>query len=105
MPDDVRSPSSSAAVSAAQTIVDVSRPTTADKQASPLINVDYFDPSGVEELRRTLTNKSKKHADANADVESATDSNSDLTIAIGSDGQLDLEKTVRQIVKKYVFVI
>ena len=61
----------------------------------PTVDLDFFDPAGMQELQRTLTNQSQAAKDP---------SHSDLTLnglEIG-DGPFDLEKFLRKVMKQYV---
>ena len=58
------------------------------------VNVEFFDPEGVQALRRTMTEEAK---DRNRP--SVASSSSDHTL---TDGPFDFEKTVRHFVRRYV---
>ena len=68
------------------------------------VSIDYFDPQGVDELRRTMSRLSTNTARDRAIAESGSgkqlsDASSEVTIAVG-DGPFDFEKTLRAVVKK-----
>lgn len=63
------------------------------------VDIGYFDPTGVDELRRTMTRMSAQTVPATI----APSDKSELTLAFGpGDGPFDFEKTLRQVVKKCV---
>lgn len=68
------------------------------------VDVGYFDPSGVDELRRTM---SRMSAGAQSEKVKRTKTEqsigSDTTLGIGGDGPFDFEKTFRIIMKKCVY--
>lgn len=73
------------------------------------VAVDYFDPEGVLELRRTLTQQSATarsiHRTLTAQRQHPQSSGSSVSTAVGdSDAseKFDLEKILREMVKRYV---
>jgi ATP-binding cassette subfamily G (WHITE) protein 2 (SNQ2) len=65
-------------------------------RASSRVTVGYFDRAGVDQLRRTLT-----HLSENRDGENAHTFSSE-TLSVPATGPFDFEKTLRNIMKKYV---
>lgn len=68
------------------------------------VSVDFFDPEGMIEIRRTLTQDrayQEKDEKPRAASTGGSSTDSDNTLAAGGDG-FDLEKTIRQIVRRYV---
>lgn len=59
------------------------------------VNVEFFDPAGVQDLRRTLTHKSIQ------EKPSFSSSVATLTGLTGGDGAFDFEKTLRHVIRKY----
>lgn len=59
------------------------------------VNVDFFDPAGVRHLNRTLSQMSTQN-----DQQQASSVHSDATLT--TDGPFDFEKTLRNVMKKYV---
>ena len=59
------------------------------------VNVEFFDPEGVQALRRTMTEEAKDRSRP-----SVASSSTDDTL---TDGPFDFEKTVRHFVRRYVF--
>lgn len=59
------------------------------------VNVDFFDPEGVKELRREISHASDGQLSAHAEN---SESESDHTTL--QDGRFDLEKTLREIMQK-----
>jgi ATP-binding cassette subfamily G (WHITE) protein 2 (SNQ2) len=76
------------------------------------VDVDFFDPAGLEELRRVLTEQPKNDLltersisdvlpDSNEKGDLLSASSSDITLAgLKVDEGLDLEKTVRLLIRK-----
>jgi ATP-binding cassette subfamily G (WHITE) protein 2 (SNQ2) len=65
------------------------------------VDLDFFDPTGVQELRRTLTQKStQEHNRPNGEKPSFSNSDLTLTGLTGGDGGFDFEKTLRHVVRK-----
>jgi ATP-binding cassette subfamily G (WHITE) protein 2 (SNQ2) len=62
------------------------------------VDIGYFDPTGVDELRRTMTRMS---AQTVPQATIAPSEKSELTLTFG-DGPFDFEGTLRQVVKKCV---
>ncbi|TEB24254.1 hypothetical protein FA13DRAFT_1714739 [Coprinellus micaceus] len=66
------------------------------------VSVDFFDPEGMIEIRRTLT-QDRAHQEKDEKPRAAStggsSTDSDNTLAAGGDG-FDLEKTIRQIVRR-----
>ena len=58
------------------------------------VNVEFFDPEGVQALRRTMTEEAKDRSRP-----SVASSSTDDTL---TDGPFDFEKTVRHFVRRYV---
>lgn len=75
------------------------------------VDVDFFDPSGVHELKRTLTHQKgdenqgaeelrrAEEDEGAADVASVS---TDATLKISDDGHFDFEKTLKKIIRKCV---
>lgn len=59
------------------------------------VNIDFFDPEGVKELRREMSRASEAHLGSQA--EEASESDSDHTL---QEGRFDLEKTLRQLTQQ-----
>lgn len=58
------------------------------------VDVEFFDPEGVQALRRTMTKEAKDR-----DRPSAASSSSDHTL---TDEPFDFEKTIRHFIRRYV---
>lgn len=65
-------------------------------RASSRVTVGYFDRAGVDHLRRTLTHLSEDRDPENAQALSSE------TLSVPATGHLDLQRTLQNIVKKYV---
>jgi ATP-binding cassette, subfamily G (WHITE), member 2, SNQ2 len=64
------------------------------------VDIGHFDPVGVDELRRTMSNnRSHVQFEGGGEITRKTSGQSDLTLTDG-DGPIDLEKRLRTIVKK-----
>ncbi|KAF8156049.1 pleiotropic drug resistance ABC transporter [Crassisporium funariophilum] len=63
------------------------------------VDVEFFDPAGVQKLRRTLTNQQDDKNDHGVS-EKRSSSSSDATLNVGDDEGFDFEKTLRHIVRK-----
>lgn len=64
------------------------------------VDIEHFDPTGVQELRRTLTKKSAN--DVQQEKSSTSYASSDITLTgltLG-EGPFDFEKTLRHLVRK-----
>lgn len=61
------------------------------------VDVDFFDPSGVRHLNRTLSRMSSQQGGAAGDAESGS-TYSDATLT--TDGPFDFERTLRVMMKK-----
>ncbi|KAJ7649975.1 ABC-2 type transporter-domain-containing protein [Roridomyces roridus] len=73
----------------------VEAPTRAGSPSVSRVDVDYFDPAGVKNLERTVSQMSERKS--NAEHRQSIDS--DVTLNPG-DGPFDLEKTLKFVVKK-----
>ena len=70
------------------------------------VSMDFFDPEGVNELKRTLTHD-RKSLKGDLDGEKSKDPErgsmqSDSTLPVPSEGGFDLEKMIRTIIRRYV---
>lgn len=66
------------------------------------VSMDFFDPEGVNELKRTLTRDRKSlKGERSKDIEQGS-IQSDDTLPVQSEGTFDLEKTIRSIIRRYV---
>lgn len=70
------------------------------------VSIDYFNPEGVRDLQRTLTNMStleldnaRPRTDPGRKASSSVDSEATLT---PGDGPFDFEKSLRQFLKRFV---
>lgn len=69
------------------------------------VSIDYFDPEGFQELRAALDRIASLQLPPMTLTQSRTDESdkvSDITLAVG-EGDFDIEKSLRLIVKKYVY--
>ncbi|KAF8069197.1 pleiotropic drug resistance ABC transporter [Lyophyllum atratum] len=78
----------------------VSRLSSMQRQTSRAshVDVDFFDPNGVKQMRRTLSRMSTAREGVNGDAQHTTSASSDDTLAV--DGPIDFEKILRSLVKK-----
>ncbi|KAJ2929810.1 hypothetical protein H1R20_g7294, partial [Candolleomyces eurysporus] len=68
------------------------------------VSMDFFDPEGVNELKRTLT-RDRKSMKGELDTEKSKDleqgsMHSDSTLPVPSEGAFDLEKMIRTIIRR-----
>lgn len=68
------------------------------------VDLDHFDPAGVQELRRTFTQASATQSNQNLEKGVLPSSASELTLAVGN-GPFDLEKTLRKVVQKSAIML
>ncbi|KAF8069190.1 pleiotropic drug resistance ABC transporter [Lyophyllum atratum] len=81
-----------------QTLADSKLPSRRRRSSSAShVDVDFFDPDGVRDLKRTLTRMSTVGEGAKGDAQHMTSTDSDDTVA--GDGAFDFEKTLRSAVK------
>lgn len=71
------------------------------------VSVDFFDPEGVSELKRTLTQdrmsmKAGLDAEKSKDPERGSMQSDSSTLPVDSEGAFDLEKMIRTIIRRYV---
>lgn len=70
------------------------------------VSVDFFDPEGMAQLQRTLTSgqdgSAKVPAPETRRPESVSSYGSDHTLTVDPD-HFDLEKTIRQLLRRYAF--
>ncbi|TFK38227.1 pleiotropic drug resistance ABC transporter [Crucibulum laeve] len=59
------------------------------------VDIDFFDPTGVRDLHRTLSRKSTHHGEKRPST-----TESDITLAPIGDGPFDFEKTLRGLLRK-----
>lgn len=79
---------------------------------SSRVDIGFFDPEGVEQLRRTLSRQSETqsphiaHAgpSGRGEGQSIHSGSTDETLSGSNDGPFDFEKTLRNLIKKYVLV-
>jgi len=65
------------------------------------VDLEFFDPSGVQELRRTMTQDKQKQEEEDR----RSSESSDATINVGDrDGPFDFEKTLKQIIRKSAYL-
>ncbi|CAA7262034.1 unnamed protein product [Cyclocybe aegerita] len=62
------------------------------------VDVGFFDPAGVRELRRTMSLQRQEEQHEMQEVASMV---SDATLRISDDGAFDFEKTLRHVLRKY----
>jgi ATP-binding cassette subfamily G (WHITE) protein 2 (SNQ2) len=67
-------------------------------RASSRVTVGYFDRAGVDQLRQTLTRLSENRDPENPHALSSE------TLSVPATGPFDFERTLRNIMKKYVIV-
>jgi hypothetical protein len=67
-------------------------------RASSRVTVGYFDRAGVDQLRQTLTRVSESRDPENLNALSSE------TLSVPATGPFDFERTLRNIMKKYVIV-
>lgn len=72
------------------------------------VSVDYFDPDGVKELRRTMSRQSQQQRERSHSIDPAvrnarrtSSAESESTLAVG-DGDFDFEKTLQKVMRRYV---
>ena len=76
------------------------------------VDIGFLDPEGVEQLRRTLSRQSENqshsalHAEQSkaGERQSTHSGSTDVTLAGPNDGPFDFEKTLRNVIKKCVFL-
>lgn len=119
VPDLPLGPSVAAAYGNAAVHNALHRTTSAPRDTSPIrrttsrashVDVGHFDPSGVSDLRRTLSQMTAERKRVSTDRRSEggkhksaeySDATSEITLALG-DGPFDFEKTLRNLIKKSV---
>ncbi|KAI0943006.1 hypothetical protein AcW1_002753 [Taiwanofungus camphoratus] len=117
VPDLPLGPSVAAAYGNAAVHNALHRTTSAPRDTSPIrrttsrashVDVGHFDPSGVSDLRRTLSQMTAERKRVSTDRRSEggkhksaeySDATSEITLALG-DGPFDFEKTLRNLIKK-----
>jgi len=67
-------------------------------RASSRVTVGYFDRAGVDQLRQTLTRLSENRDPENPNALSSE------TLSVPATGPFDFERTLRNIMKKYVIL-
>lgn len=60
------------------------------------VDLEFFDPSGVQALRRTMTQENVDHSRSSSD-------SSEATLNIKDDQPFDFEKTLRHVIRKCAF--
>ena len=71
------------------------------QRCSSFVNVDHFDPSGVEQLRQTLSHLSATSRNGNQDVDEEERSvDSEATLGVGVGENFDFEKTLRAYLRR-----
>ncbi|RDX52640.1 pleiotropic drug resistance ABC transporter [Lentinus brumalis] len=65
---------------------------------SSRVDIGFFDPEGVEQLRRTLSRQSETHG--RGEGQSVHSGSTDETLSGSNDGPFDFEKTLRNLIKK-----
>jgi ATP-binding cassette subfamily G (WHITE) protein 2 (SNQ2) len=74
------------------------------QRCSSFVNVDHFDPSGVEQLRQTLSHlsaASRNGTPSNQDVDEEMRSvDSEATLGVGLGENFDFEKTLREYLRR-----
>ncbi|KAI0074337.1 hypothetical protein K474DRAFT_1648129 [Panus rudis PR-1116 ss-1] len=83
-----------------------SRPSVSERNGltrrrSRSVDVDFFDPSGVGELRRTMSRMSRDPSIPARSGGEASSSVSDGTLTPGGEGQFDLERHMRNFIRKF----
>lgn len=67
------------------------------------VDVDFFDPAGVQDLRRTM---SQQLGDSDEQVEGRPSSiSTDRTLRVREDEPFDLEKMLRRAIRKYALLL
>ncbi|KAJ3498887.1 hypothetical protein NLJ89_g10164 [Agrocybe chaxingu] len=62
------------------------------------VDVEFFDPAGVQELRRTMSMQRQEEYHEMQEIASVV---TEATLHISDDGAFDFEKTLRHVLRKY----
>ncbi|TFK22472.1 hypothetical protein FA15DRAFT_757994 [Coprinopsis marcescibilis] len=63
------------------------------------VSIDFFDPEGVNELRRTITKETTEHPLPKESESTSSDASSDHTLAV-DENDFNLERVIRQVLRR-----